>query len=142
MPKPEKSTSQKTRPYRPTPGVAMPRTQQDDDLGGPAGNDSPLAVHSEHSSYREKLLEHLFIGEVLKELWRRNVTDAEILRPEVDCGGYDLVISCNHTIRHVQLKASHKRAKTAKQTVNLRCTRDLLLPRLLSGVINLNLTTR
>jgi hypothetical protein len=79
-----------------------------------------MAVHSEHSSYREKLLEHLFIGEVLRDLWCQGITTAEFLRPEVDSGGYDLVIACNAVIRHIQLKSSHRRARTAKQNVNLR----------------------
>ncbi len=79
-----------------------------------------MAVHSEHSSYREKLLEHLFIGEVLHYLWRQGVTTAEFLRPEVDSGGYDLVIACNTVIRHIQLKSSHRGAATAKQNVNIR----------------------
>ena len=48
-----------------------------------------MAVHSEHSSYREKLLEHLVVGEVLRYLWCQGVTTAESLRPEVDGGGYD-----------------------------------------------------
>ena len=48
-----------------------------------------MSVHTEQSSYREKLLEHLFVGDVLRELWSWGVTDAEFLRPEVDCGGYD-----------------------------------------------------
>jgi hypothetical protein len=79
-----------------------------------------MAVHSEHSSYREKLLEHLFIGDVLRYLWCNGVTSAEFLRPEVDSGGYDLVIACNRIIRHIQLKASYHGASTNKQNVNIR----------------------
>lgn len=79
-----------------------------------------MAVHSEHSSYREKLLEHLFIGELLRYLWSRGVTSAEFLRPEVDNGGYDLVIACNRIIRHIQMKSSHRGSATAKQNVNVR----------------------
>jgi hypothetical protein len=78
-----------------------------------------MAVHSEHSSYREKLLEHLLIGDVLRYLWCQGVTTAEFLRPEVDSGGYDLVIACNSIIRHIQLKSSHTGAKTARQNVNI-----------------------
>jgi len=79
-----------------------------------------MAARSEHSSYREKLLEHLFIGEVLTYLWLKGVTTAEFLRPEVDSGGYDLVIACNKIIRYVQLKSSYRGAKTAKQNINIR----------------------
>lgn len=78
-----------------------------------------MMVHSAYSSYREKLLEHLFIGEVLRHLWCQGITTAEFLRPEVDSGGYDLVIACNAVIRHIQLKSSHRNAKTAKQNVNI-----------------------
>jgi len=79
-----------------------------------------MAVHSEHSSYRERLLEHLLIGEILRYLWRQGVTTAECLRPEVDSGGYDLVMACNRVLLHIQLKSSHRGAATAKQTVNIR----------------------
>jgi hypothetical protein len=79
-----------------------------------------MAVHSEQSSYREKLLEHLFIGEILRHLWGLGVTTAEFLRPEVDSGGYDLVVACNKIIRHIQLKSSYRGAKTARQNVNIR----------------------
>jgi len=48
------------------------------------------------------------------------VTTAEFLRPEVDSGGYDLVIACNSVIRHIQLKSSHLGATTARQNINLR----------------------
>src|SRR5205823_2601130 len=82
--------------------------------------DVAMAVHSVHSSYREKLLEHLFIGEVLRYLWRQGITTAEFLRPEVDSGGYDLVIACNTVIRYIQLKSSHRGASTSKQNVNIR----------------------
>ncbi len=79
-----------------------------------------MAVDSECSSYREKLLEHLFIGEVLRYLWSHGVTNAEFLRPEVDSGGYDIVIACNKVIRHIQLKTSHRESSTAFQKVNMR----------------------
>lgn len=81
---------------------------------------SIMLAHSRHSSYREKLLEHLFIGEILRHLWSRGVMDAEFLRPEVDNGGYDLVVACNQVIRHVQLKSSHSESKTARQNVHRR----------------------
>jgi hypothetical protein len=79
-----------------------------------------MSVHSDHSSNREKLLEHLFIGEVLRYLWQQGVRTVEFLRSEVDSGGYDLVIDCNSIIRHIQLKSSHREAKTARQNVHLR----------------------
>jgi len=77
-----------------------------------------LASHFEKSSFREKLLEHLFVGELLKELWIRDNAGAEVLRPEVDFGGYDLVIELDGIIRHLQLKASHAEAKAAKVNIS------------------------
>ncbi len=74
-------------------------------------------IHSQQSSYRENLVEHLFIGELLRALWPRRV---EIMKPNVDDGGYDLVMETEAVTRHVQLKASTQRAKTAKQNVHRR----------------------
>lgn len=75
--------------------------------------------HCTMSSYREMLLEHIFVGEVLRFLWIRRV-HAEVLKPQTDDAGYDLVIDCNGTVRHIQLKASHNLATTAKINVHLR----------------------
>jgi hypothetical protein len=76
--------------------------------------------HTEKSSYREKLLEHLFVGDLLRHLWKKGVVDAEFLSPEVDDGGYDLVIECNSLMRHIQLKSSFTGSKTSRQKVHLR----------------------
>lgn len=75
--------------------------------------------HYLHSSLREKILEHLFIGEVLKSLWKKNIRDIEVLKAEVDSGGYDVVISSSGIIRHIQLKASYMGASTSSQKVQL-----------------------
>jgi hypothetical protein len=37
-----------------------------------------------HSTLRERIVEHVFVGDVLRTLWKRGVTDVEILRPEFD----------------------------------------------------------
>lgn len=63
-----------------------------------------------YSSLRENVLEHLFIGELLRCLWRLGRRDIEVLRAEVDYAGYDLVLECNGYVRHVQLKSSHRRS--------------------------------
>ena len=49
--------------------------------------------HFTHSTLRERIVEHIFVGDVLRTLWRRGVTDVEILRPEFDAHGYDVVMS-------------------------------------------------
>lgn len=76
--------------------------------------------HSLHSSYREALLEHLFAGEVMKYLWLQGIHRMEVLKPQVDDGGYDLVLEANGITRHVQLKSSHQGSSTARVNVNLR----------------------
>src|SRR5271169_991558 len=82
--------------------------------------EGPLdASHFLQSSLREKLLEHVFIGELLKCLWRRGRRDIEVLRAEIDTSGYDLVLECNGVLRYVQLKSSHRDATTRDVNVNL-----------------------
>jgi hypothetical protein len=49
--------------------------------------------HSEHSTLRELIVEHLFIGEGLRKFWRCGITDVEVARSEIDAFGYDLVMS-------------------------------------------------
>jgi len=66
------------------------------------------------------LLEHLFIGELLRHLWIEGVYSVEVLKPQADNSGYDLVVECNSVTRHIQLKASHLNASTAKVNVNTR----------------------
>jgi hypothetical protein len=61
-----------------------------------------------YSSLREKVLEHLFVGELLRCLWRSGRTDVELLRAEVDFRGYELALGCNGCLRYIQLKSSHR----------------------------------
>jgi hypothetical protein len=82
-----------------------------------------IDVAPEHSSVREKLLEHLFIGDLLRCLWRRDVRDMEVLRAEVDRGGYDLVLEANSVIRYVQLKTTHSGGKTRTAKISLNLAR-------------------
>lgn len=49
--------------------------------------------HYLHSVLRERIVEHAFVGDALRRLWQRGVTDIEVLRSEFDAGGYDLVMS-------------------------------------------------
>lgn len=79
-----------------------------------------MSQHSEHSSYREKLIEHLFIGELLKHSWIKGDCALEVSKPEVDRAGYDVIVEANGVIRHIQLKASIIGGKTARQKVNIK----------------------
>jgi hypothetical protein len=65
--------------------------------------------HSYYSSRREKLLESLFAGEVLRELWRRGIYEVDLLHSDIDASGYDIVLEISNEARHIQLKASTKR---------------------------------
>ncbi len=78
------------------------------------------ADHYLHSSLREKLIEHLFVGAVLRKLWCRGFRDMEVLTPQVDDGGYDVAIQCGSILRHIQLKSAHHRARTARVNVHAR----------------------
>ena len=82
--------------------------------------------NSVHSSLRESIIEHLFVGGILKALWLENTTRVEVLKPQVDNAGYDLVIECsrspenNHSIiRYIQLKTSHVGAKRSSVDVSM-----------------------
>lgn len=75
--------------------------------------------HSINSSFREKLIEHLFIGEILKALWLKGISNVEVSIPQVDNAGYDVVMEVGTIIRHIQLKSSFKGSTTPRQKINL-----------------------
>ena len=75
--------------------------------------------HSLLSSYREMLLEHLFSGEVMRHVWLSGIKRLEVLKPQVDDGGYDLVLEAGSVVRHVQLKATFKGSKVRRFSVNV-----------------------
>ena len=81
---------------------------------------SALPDPSLHSVLREIVLEHVFIGEVLRCLWQRNITDVEVLRSEFDAGGYDLVLARGALTRHIQLKTLLDTGKRAHFDLGLR----------------------
>src|SRR5215213_4916865 len=76
-----------------------------------------------HSSYREILIEHLFVGEIMRRLWLRGIAQFEVLKPQVDDSGYDLVLEANGVVRHVQLKSSFDAASTAQVKASLKLAR-------------------
>ena len=76
-------------------------------------------AHFLDSALREKVIEHLFIGDLLRSLWCQGSRDIEILRAEVDRAGYDIVLESNGVLRHVQFKASYRRAKTSTVGINI-----------------------
>ena len=74
--------------------------------------------HSLLSSYREMLLEHLFAGEVMRHVWLSGIKRLEVLKSQVDDGGYDLLLEGNEVVRHVQLKSSFRGSKVTRFNVN------------------------
>jgi hypothetical protein len=70
------------------------------------------------SSHREKVVEHVFLGELLRHLWVAKIPGVQVLKPEVDASGYDLVLSLGKVIRHVQLKTMMKGGKARQQPVH------------------------
>lgn len=71
-----------------------------------------------HSSRREKLIEHLFIGQILRSLWLLGIHEVDVLRAETDASGYDLVLEAGSVSRHIQLKCSSTTAATSRQKIN------------------------
>jgi hypothetical protein len=71
-----------------------------------------------HSSFREKLLEHLFISELLKKSWITGRCDIEVAKSEVDSKGYDLIIEAQGVIRHIQFKSTIVGGRTSVQNIN------------------------
>ncbi|MYC29108.1 MAG: hypothetical protein F4X65_03335 [Chloroflexi bacterium] len=78
------------------------------------------------SSFREKLLEHVFLSELLQVAWLgRGRKTVEVLKPEVDNAGYDLVLECQGTRRYVQLKSSAQGSSTKQTQVNAKLAEKL-----------------
>jgi hypothetical protein len=76
--------------------------------------------HYIHSSLRERIVEHVFVGDALRRLWQLGVTDVEVLRSEFDAGGYDLVMGHGKVVRHIQLKTVMAAGKTTEVGVSLK----------------------
>ncbi len=81
---------------------------------------SSYSRHTNHSSYREKLIEHLFISELLKISWIKGDCQLEVAKPEVDNSGYDVIVESNRVVRHIQLKASYIGGSTSKQNIHIK----------------------
>ena len=78
------------------------------------------AAHYLHSALREKIVEHVFVGDALRWFWQHRVIDVEVLRSEFDAGGYDLVMSRGNIVRHIQFKASLAGGKRASVNASVR----------------------
>lgn len=80
----------------------------------------PEDPHTRHSVAREKVLEHLFVGELLRHYWRHGRYDLEVLRAEIDRGGFDIVLELGGIVRHVQLKTMKHDGKRRDFDIGVR----------------------
>ena len=74
-----------------------------------------MTLDTHQSVFREHLLEHLVLGELLKHSWFNDSAALEISHPSIDRAGYDVILESNSFIRHVQFKSSARTAKTSRQ---------------------------
>jgi hypothetical protein len=81
------------------------------------------SAHSSDSSLREQALGHVFLGQLLTFMWQRGERDIEVLKSEVDRGGYDVVLESNGIIRHVQLKSSFRGSKVREVDISTKLLR-------------------
>src|SRR5258706_14448269 len=95
-------------------------------MSQPAGNTQPspatieASAHSADSSLREQALVHVFLGQLLTYMWQSGARDIEVLKSEVDRGGYDDVLESNRAIRHVQLKSSFRGSKAPEAQITTK----------------------
>jgi hypothetical protein len=73
--------------------------------------------HSLNSTLRENIVEHVFVGDALREFWRLGIVDVEVLHSEFDAHGYDIVMARQSVVRHIQFKTG-KQAKPGKVSVS------------------------
>src|SRR6266849_9259984 len=76
--------------------------------------------HSADSSLREQALGHVFLGQLLTYMWQSGARDIEVLKSEVDRGGYDVVLESNGIVRHVQLKSSFRGSKVREVDISTK----------------------
>lgn len=93
----------------------------------PCGPENPKAKGPVDSRYLEGLMEHLFLSEVLQFAWFQQQRRVDVLRPEVDISGCDLVLESDKRIRHLQLKGRWRSGNAQSVHVNARL-RDHLDP--------------
>lgn len=73
-------------------------------------------MHSFRSAYREMIVEHLWLGALLRFVWCRG-RHAEVLKSVVDDSGYDLVVDVEGSTRYIQLKSVKSNGRARAFTV-------------------------
>ena len=71
---------------------------------------TPLPKGPNDARYVENIVEHAFLSEVLRHAGSFGGHPVEVIRPDVDAGGYDLVLEANQRVRHIQLRSRWRRA--------------------------------
>jgi hypothetical protein len=80
-------------------------------MHGPIAESSKVDHHFVHSTLRESIVEHLFVGDLLRYMWLHSAYKIEVLKPAIDVHGYDLAMNLGGVTRHIQLKTLTKAAK-------------------------------
>lgn len=73
-----------------------------------------MDTNSKDSSYIEKMIEHIFLSEILTKAWVKYKKKISIIRPEIDDSGYDLILECEGIMSFIQLKTSNEKIKPQK----------------------------
>ena len=78
-----------------------------------------MSKDTHQSVYREQMLEHLLVSQLLRFSWLHDEAQLEVVKPEIDRSGHDIVFEAHGVIRHAQLKTSSRTAKTARQKIHI-----------------------
>ncbi len=79
---------------------------------------------SEHSVYVESMLQHGFLSELLRCIWKKFPgEEVQVYNAEVDSHGFDVVLTFRGKIRHIQLKSSAQQSTTRKYLINDKLAR-------------------
>lgn len=84
------------------------------DASLPCGPGIALPKGPNDAKYVENVMEHAFLSAMLEHCWFIRRYPVEVVRPDVDAGGYDLVLEAKERVRHVQLKSRWERAAGPK----------------------------
>ncbi len=78
-----------------------------------------MAKDNNQSVYREKIVEHSLATKLLLHDWRSGAIQIDILKPEIDRFGYDLLVRRGPTSRFLQIKSSTVNSPVASHNVHL-----------------------
>src|SRR4051794_28698699 len=75
--------------------------------------------HTQQSSLREKVLEHLFVGELLRSLWCKGIRHIGVVKAEGHSRCLDLGVGWNGVTRYIQLKATRQEGRRQHVDINV-----------------------